>query len=159
MNENPYKSPDERDVVSKAKGEPTKRVAVVGTWLIVTGMVGILGNCVMFVGLNALLPRAPQPEGMDEATSIAYQRGVDAAPFLDCCVVTIPTLAVYPLVVLAGIRMHQMRNRWLGITGAILAMLPCSAAMLIGIPAGALTLVVLLDRSVATAFDAKQRRR
>jgi hypothetical protein len=96
---------------------------------------------------------------MDDDTFRAYERGKATAPLLDCCLISVPTLAVYPLVIVAGMRMRQLQSRWLAILGAILAMLPCSPVMLLGLPVGIWSLIVMADPSVQAAFERPQRRR
>jgi hypothetical protein len=151
---------NERGATAQERGRPS-RVAAPATALIVVGVLGIVANFLLALGLNAFRPpRGPseRPAGMDDATFQAYERGRAAAPLLDCCLIALPTLVVYPLVIVAGVQMAQLRSRWLAITGAILSMAPCSPAVVLGLPVGIWSLVVLGEPAVRTAF-AEQRPR
>jgi hypothetical protein len=96
---------------------------------------------------------------MDDESFKAYERGRAAAPLFDCCLITIPTLALYPLVIVAGIRMRQLQNRWLATAGAVLAMTPCSPIILLGVPVGVWSLIVMADPAVRAAFAGQRQRR
>jgi hypothetical protein len=141
--------------------DPTGRVAAPATALIVVGCLGIVANSLVAVGLNAIRPGpgpARRPAGMDEETFKQYERGRAAAPLVDCCLVAIPTLAVYPLVIVAGIRMRRLRSYGLAMVGAILGMAPCSPVLLVGLPVGAWSLIVLADPAVRAAFAGQRQR-
>jgi hypothetical protein len=133
------------------------RVAAPAAALIVVGCLGLATNLSVAVLLNAIRQdRGPveRPAGMDDATYQAYERGRATAPLLDCCLISIPTLAVYPIVILGGVRMRRSQSRWLATLGAVLAMGPCSPAMLIGLPVGVWALIVLSRPEVWAAFGA-----
>jgi hypothetical protein len=150
------------DEGNEVRHDPSRRVAAPAIMLVIVGCLGLVANCLLGVGLNALRQdRGPvvRPAGMDDETFKAYERGRATAPLLDCCLISLPTLAVYPLIIVAGVRMRQLRSRWLAITGAVLAMLPCSAVMLLGIPVGVWSLIVMADPTVREAFGAPRRRR
>jgi hypothetical protein len=141
--------------------DPARRVAAPGTALIVVGCLGIVANLLLALTLNAIRQNqgpGGRPAGMDDETFQAYERGRAAAPLLDCCLISIPTLAVYPLVILAGIRMRQLQNRWLAIVGAVLGMAPCSPVILLGLPVGLWSLIVIGDPAVKEQFAAQRRR-
>jgi hypothetical protein len=141
--------------------DPTRQVAAPATALMVVGCLGIVANLLVAVGLNAIRP-SPGPAGrlagMDDETFKQYERGRAAAPLVDCCVVAVPTLAVYPLVIVAGIRMRQLRSRGLAMVGAIMGMAPCSPVLLLGLPVGVWSLVVLADPAVRAAFAGQRER-
>jgi hypothetical protein len=141
---------------------PARRVATPGAGLIIVGCLGIVANVLLAMCLNALRQdRGPveRPPGMDDETFKAYERGRAAAPLLDCCLIALPTLAVYPLVIAAGIRMRQLQSRGLAIVGAILGMAPCSPVVLLGLPVGVWSLIVLADPAVRAAFAGGRRHR
>jgi hypothetical protein len=140
------------------RGDPARRVTAPAAALIILGCLGIVANFLPGVGLIVIRQdRGPveRPAGMDDATFEDYERGRAAAPLLDCCLISLPTLAVYPLVIVAGIRMRHLQTRWL----AILGMAPCSPVMLFGLPVGVWSLFVLADPAVRTAFASRGRRR
>jgi hypothetical protein len=142
--------------------DPARRVSAPGKALVLTGCLGIMANLMLGLALDAARrDRAPaaRPAGMDDATFQAYQRGRAAAPWFHWCLVAVPTLAVYPLVMTAGARMRQLRSRGLAMVGAVLAMAPCSPVMLVGLPVGVWSLIVLADPAVRAAFDGQRRRR
>jgi hypothetical protein len=141
--------------------EPVRRVAAPAAALIVIGFLGIVANFAFALGLNAILQdRGPgeRPAGMDDETFRSYERGRTAGPLFGCCLMSIPTLAVYPLVILAGMRMRQLRNRGFAITGAVLAMSPFSPVVLLGLPVGVWALIVMADPAVRAAFTRRRNR-
>jgi hypothetical protein len=135
--------------------DPARGLATPAAALVAVGCLGIAANIVLAVILNAIRhdPGAPErSSGTGGETSEAYKRGQAAAPLFDCCLIAIPTLAVYPLVIIGGIRMRQFKNRGLAMLGAILAMAPCSAVILLGLPIGIWSLIVLADPAVRAEF-------
>jgi hypothetical protein len=64
-------------------------------------------------------------------------------------------LAVFAVVVMAGLRLMKLRSRGLVMTGAILAMLPCftSCCCIVGMPLGIWAIVVLNKPDVASQFE------
>jgi predicted Ser/Thr protein kinase len=57
-----------------------------------------------------------------------------------------------PLIILGASNMLNLRSRSLAVTGAILAMIPCTPCFIIGLPVGIWALVVLMDPEVREAF-------
>ena len=82
----------------------------------------------------------------------SYKLGGKAAPFLQTVAIGMVTLAVYPLALLGGLRMKQLRNRPLALGSSVLVMLPCSPTFLVGIPLGIWAIAVLMDPIVKRAF-------
>ena len=126
-----------------------------GLALIVTACLGIFGNCVF--GLAAIaIPREPipvqAPEGVDDATWRSYRNGALMAPGLSLCMATFPVLFVYPVVLIAGVRMRAKRSYFFCVVGALCAMLPCSLAFLVGLPCGIWALAILFNRDVREVF-------
>lgn len=75
---------------------------------------------------------------------------------LDAIFPVIGTLRVvipYGIVVFGAIRMKQLKNYNLAIAASILAMLPCSACCILGLPVGIWSLVVLCNRDIHAAFQ------
>jgi predicted Zn finger-like uncharacterized protein len=61
-------------------------------------------------------------------------------------------IALGALILTGGVMMKQLRNYGLAMTGAIVAMLPCSLCCLLGLPLGIWSLVVLNNQDVKDAF-------
>jgi len=142
----------------RAWTRPERLVTNPSMGLIVVGCLGIGANILVALILPVINPpRVPdRPAGMDDGTYEASKAGAASAPLCDCCCITLTTLLVYPLVIVAGFRMRQLRSRMLVILGAILAMFPCSPVILLGVPIGIWALVVLNDRDVVAAFAANK---
>lgn len=139
---------------------PTGRVAAPAAFLIVVACLACMANVAVLVTLNAMRPKQEptRPPGMDDATYQAYERGRATAPLFDCCLLGVPTLGVYAVVLAGGIQMSRLCNRRLAVTASILAMLPCSPAFLFGLPIGIWALIVLLDPAVKAGFDRNRGR-
>ncbi|MCA9119786.1 MAG: hypothetical protein H6822_34740 [Planctomycetaceae bacterium] len=58
----------------------------------------------------------------------------------------------YGIVVFGAMRMKQLKSYPLAIAASILAMLPCSACCILGLPVGIWSLVVLCNRDIRKAF-------
>lgn len=134
---------------------PTGRVAAPAAFLIVVACLACMANVAVLVALSAVRPKQEptRPPGMDDDTYRAYERGRATAPLLDCCLLGVPTLGVYGVVLAGGIQMARLCNRRLAMTASILAMLPCSPAFLFGLPIGIWALIVLLDPAIKAGFD------
>jgi hypothetical protein len=131
---------------------PARRAAAPATALVVVASLGLVANCLLGLGLSAFRQNqgpATPPPGVDKES---YERGRASAPLFDCCLVVVPTLAVYPLVLAGGIQMRRLRSHSLAVAAAVLAMFPCSPAFLLGLPFGIWAFVVLLDPDVKAAF-------
>jgi hypothetical protein len=157
MDPNPYISPPSPPLqqgvdVAQLVGNPGAALKIVG-WLAIG--VNLLIACVL-PGMTHTPGPVRRPAGMDDETFEAHKAGAASAPFLDCCCISFSTLLVYPTVIVAGIRMQQLRNRVFAMVGACLAMLPCSPVMLLGVPIGIWSLIVLNDRDVVAAFAARK---
>lgn len=137
--------------------DPAKRVRVPGTLLVVVGCLGIAANLMLVVFPNALRDRGSvrRPPGMNDSAFESYKRS-RTAPLMDY-LLPAPPFAVYSLVIFAGARMRQLRSRGLAITGAFLAMLPCSLVIVFGIPVGIWSLIVLANPAVTEAFAIPRR--
>ena len=61
-------------------------------------------------------------------------------------------LGVSGFLIWAGLQMKELRNRTLCIVACILAMIPCLACCLVGLPVGIWGLVVLMNDEVKQAF-------
>lgn len=134
---------------------PETRLAGPATGLIVTGILGLVLNVVCGLGavvFTAQTKETRRPAGMDDETFKQYERGRDAAPLLQFCGCLCPAVIVYPLVLVGASRMRQARGYGMAIASAILAMLPCGVAFLLGLPIGIWALVVLMDPQVKAAF-------
>jgi hypothetical protein len=61
-------------------------------------------------------------------------------------------LALNGLTIYAGWEMRNLRAWNLALAGSIIAMLPCSACCILGLPMGIWALIVLIDNDVKQAF-------
>ncbi len=132
-----------------------RRIAGPAIGLIVTGCIGLFGNCLCGFGMAALSQNpggGSRPAGMSDEDYRLYQDGRASAAFLQLCGMAIPAVAVYPFVIYSGIRLKGLRDRGLGIVCSILAMFPCGPAFLLGLPIGIWALIVLMDPEVKAAF-------
>lgn len=159
-----HSSPDwpevRNDENSRYHCDPARRVAAPAIALLLVGGLGIAANVLMWMAMVMLRDRTPppRPAGMDGETYEAYQRGRTAAPFLSCVCLSVPTFAIYPLIIVAGTRMREMRNPKTVVLGAILAMFPGSVIVLAGLPVAIWTLVVMADPAVRAEFSRRSRR-
>ncbi|MCA9147446.1 MAG: hypothetical protein KDB05_31930 [Planctomycetales bacterium] len=65
---------------------------------------------------------------------------------------TLVLMIPYGIVIFGATRMKQLKNYPLAIAASILAMLPCSACCILGLPVGIWSLVVLCNRDIRDAF-------
>jgi hypothetical protein len=141
--------------------DPAERVGPPAVSLILVAVLGLLVNCsfvvVNFANHRNEPLRAP-PTNMTQAEKDAFRRGQKSAPFIDVCCIGLPTVAVYGLILAGALSMQRLHSRGLAMTAAILAMLPCGPAILVGLPVGIWALVVLSNRDVALAFQPDSRR-
>jgi hypothetical protein len=135
-----------------------RRVAGAGNGLVVTGVAGILLNCLMHFGSMWLAPAEPprlvrdlqaKADALDPA---AAERGAAAAPGTQLCVIALPTLLVYPLAIVGGLRLKRLESYGLVLASSIVVMLPCSCAVVLGLPVGLWALTLLADPSIKSKF-------
>lgn len=88
----------------------------------------------------------------------AFKRGQDAAPLFNCCGTVFVSLVYLP-VLLGGLKLTQGTVGGLATAGVVMAMLPCSAAFLIGLPVGIWGLMVLNRPGLQDALREPRRRR
>jgi hypothetical protein len=127
------------------------RVSNVGAVLLVTAVIACAGNVGVFLVGSAVrrsTPPAPPPAGMTPDERRSWQYGQDAAVFLEFVCLATTSVAVYLPVFLAGLSLPNGRGYSLGITAAVLAMLPCSPGCLMGVPVGIWALLVLTNEDV-----------
>jgi hypothetical protein len=136
------------------RGDPARRVAGPGAALVVVGCLGIEANLVLACvhPLRHAEPPVERQAGMNDETSKMYKLGQESAPLVELCVIWIPTLGLYSFVIAAGIKMRQLRRRKLVMAGTIIAMAPCSPVMLLGVPVGIWSLIVLSNPEVKAGF-------
>jgi hypothetical protein len=136
-----------------------RRVAGPENGLVATGTAGLLLNCLLNLGSILLAPKEPADAGpgLDAAARrldpVAAERGRAAAPLLQTCVIVIPTLLIYPLAIVGGLRMKRFQSYRLALASSLLVMLPCSCAFLLGLPLGIWALVLLLDPTIKSKFQ------
>jgi hypothetical protein len=141
--------------MDRGEGPALRRVAAPAAAVTVVAILALLVNGVGAVVMNRLSAAAPdpgRPAGMSDDEYRNYQRGREAGPFLELCGVGLLTLLVYPLAILGGVRMRQLRSRALAVAGAVLIMLPCSPVFLAGVPVGIWALATLNDPAVRAEF-------
>lgn len=135
-----------------------RRVEVAANGLVIVGTAGLLLNCLLNFGSMMLAPEEPAPaiRALEDAgralDPAAAERGRDAAPLMQTCAIAVPTLLVYPLAIVGGLRMKQLRNHRLAVASSIVVMLPCSCAFLAGLPIGLWSLTVLTTPEVKSRF-------
>jgi len=148
--ENPYQSPTPVDtgnqaydysndayVESMAKSKLTPP-AVMLIIIAALGLLGVLANLVSLGGVNNA--------GDAEAAMILFF-GIGLGAVFNC------------IILAGGIQMLNLKSRSLGVTAAILAMLPCGVCCIIGLPAGIWALVLLNDPMIIRAYRSRERRR
>jgi hypothetical protein len=141
--ENPYQAPAEYAPAEVFPGAFAQdRVSAPATGLIVTGSLGLAVQILGAVG--TVLAVAFQPMARNNA--FVGEVGVRLAlGMLGIC------LSV--LVIFAGVKMKNLENYVLSMTGAIIAVIPCfSPCCFLGIPFGIWAIVVLVSPEVKAAF-------
>jgi hypothetical protein len=133
--------------------DPVRRVERAGDALVAVGCLGLVANLLAVPALSLLMALTE----MNAADHTTVRRGPISSPFFDFFLVGIPTLAVSSIVIAGGYRMRQVRNRWLGVTAAVLALAPWSPAVLVGLPVGVWVLMVLANPAVRAAFRPNRR--
>jgi hypothetical protein len=117
--------------------DPVRRREAAGSALIAVGWLGLACNYLLYLVLTLLPfligaePVAPGPPR--------------SSPFAAFVWFEMPAVVVYSLVIAGGYRMRQGRSRWLALTAGILAMLPCSPAVVAGLPVGVWALTLLAE--------------
>ncbi len=142
-----------------------KRAATVGTALLITAVIAGTSNIglAMIAGaIQRTRPRAePPPSWVRPEDRASWERGRVAAPGFQLCCAGVVSLGIYLPVFLGGLRLQQGGGWGLGLTAAIMALLPCSPGFLLGLPVGIWALIVLSDSNVQEALRSRswQRRR
>lgn len=104
----------------------------------------VLGALDLAIGALATCSRIGSLGASQGRTSaISSDHPAELAGYLFYVALTLLSFVVGALVLTAGIRLSRRRGRGLGITAAIVAMLPISCAFLLGIPIGIWALVTL----------------
>jgi hypothetical protein len=86
--------------------------------------------------------------------AIADKQTADALPGVGIMIgAAVIKLALDALTIYGAWQMRQLRNWGLSLTGAIVAMLPCSICCILGLPIGIWAVVVLIDGDVKRAFN------
>lgn len=133
----------------------------VGVSLIVVAVLGVVSNVGLAVIANAIQRAGPQPQPPPNLTrheKESWERGRDAAPAMQLCGAAFVSLVYLP-VFLGGLKLQQGRGRGLGMTAAVMALLPCSAAFLVGLPVGIWAMMVLGRPDVKQALEPPPPRR
>lgn len=130
------------------------RVSGPATWLIVLSILGIvalvLNLLLLIAGISLVgMVMQDQPGGpRDDEVSDFLFRGVFNL------ITNLLSLAVQIFILVAALKMKELRNYGLAMTAAILCLVPCTSpcCCLIGIPIGIWMLTVLNDPRVKNAF-------
>lgn len=132
--------------------EAHREVNKLGQYLIVTAVLGIASNLGLLMGLRALnqdnQPKPP-PNIQDRA---AFEAGQAMAPFFDFMVVGLISFAVYGPVLIGGRKLQNGCGGTLVYVGAVMGMLPCSIAFLVGLPVGIWAMNVLSKPGIEEAL-------
>ena len=91
--------------------------------------------------------------GIIGVAAVADPQTADALPAAGAMIgAGVIALALNALTLYAAWQMRQLRSWGLSLTGAILAMLPCTPCCIIGLPIGIWAVIVLIDNEVKAAF-------
>ena len=146
--DNPYQSPMSQGYPVQGLPEPLalQRVAGPATALIVTAILGLIGNLLslaIFIVVFSIKPGMP-PGGNINLDELA-------GPFN--IAIAIIGLPVGVLMLIGAMKMKKLESYGLAMAGAIVGMLPyLSPCCILGLPFGIWALVVLADGSVKAAF-------
>lgn len=115
--------------------------------LLVVALLDFLPALISFVcGLFEACERFPRVDWEDRQACEFFMISLVAL------VVHLPTIG---LLMLASRKMRQLRLRGLALAAAVVAIIPCHAAFVLGIPIGIWSLIVLTRRDVAATFSAQ----
>jgi hypothetical protein len=128
--------------------DPVRRAERAGGALVLVGCLGLAANFLTVPAFQLLTALTE----MSTADPPRVRQGPASSPSFVWLPGAILTLALDSLVIAGGSRMRQVRSRWLGLTAAVLALVPCSPAVLVGLPVGVWVLMVLADPAVRAAF-------
>ena len=130
-----------------------RMVAAVGAALIVVAALGPVTNLGLAITLNSIRSADPPqpPPGLTPGERTSWQRGRDSAPgcFL---IASVLVSLIYIPVLIGGLKLRHAEGRGIGITAAVISMLPVSPAFLAGLPIGIWSLVVLNRPEVIEAM-------
>lgn len=124
-----------------------------GVWLLIVGVADLVSTVFSMIGGEAIVPaiiEAVQKENPDFDPDVLGGMGWYSPSHL---LLIGFGLAITLLVIVGGLRMMSMKGWWLGLTAAILAMIPCFGPCCgIGLPIGLWALFVLMKPDVKQAF-------
>jgi len=129
-----------------------ERVAGPATGLIVVAVVAVLTNWIGGMIMSAALRNAVEANQPREQGNTNAERGADVGRSLSNVCPGIVSTGVYSVVLIGGLRMRSLASHSAATTGAWVAMLPLSPAVLVGLPVGIWALRVLGDPEVQQAF-------
>jgi phage FluMu protein Com len=144
--DNPYQSPVSSLYLAPGRADPfaKQRVAGPATALIVTAVLGLIGNVLSLAFIGFVLsqrPALPPNNNLDDFTG-----------YMNLGVAFIG-LPVGVVMLIGAMKMKKLESYGLAMAGAILGMIPyLSPCCLLGLPFGIWALVVLSDGSVKAAF-------
>jgi len=120
--------------------------------LLVTGILGILvaiANLVMNLAGIGMAQRQVGQLGGQAKEEMQMQMLIQGPVAIGVAVLA---LLIYVLVIVGAMKMKSLQSHGLAMTASILAMLPCSACCLLGLPMGIWSLITLSKPEVKAAF-------
>jgi hypothetical protein len=135
------------------------RVSRLGVVLIATAIIcGLsnLGGLMVASAIRRQNPPAQPPKNMSPEDQKQWERGRDSAPLIDFACVGAVSMIYLP-VFLGGLALQRGSGRGLGMTAAVIAMLPCSPGFLLGLPIGIWALFVLNNQDAIHVLEHKPR--
>jgi hypothetical protein len=118
---------------------------------ILAALTNFLGGLFLLAALRGAVDDNAAPTAPSDSNSNS-ERGAEVGRSSAPCFIGIPTLGVYGIVLVGGLRMRSLTSHRAATTGAWVAMLPLSPAVVIGLPVGIWALRVLGDPVVRGAF-------
>lgn len=135
-----------------------KSVGIALIFVAVAGGVTNVGSAIVATTISRSERKSKPPANMTRDQQANWERGRDAAPALNLCAGVSLSL-IYVPVFLGGLMLTQGRSRGLGMAAAVLAMFPCSIALLAGIPIGIWAIMVLRRPAAKIFFETSGTRR
>ena len=138
------------------------KVTTPAVGLIVTGGLGIawgmlVGSCCLFGAIMAAAgaPGQPNNPNPQAANAQAFGNAVGAAFY---GVWGLLAIAMSTVTLLGGLKLKRLSGMGLAMTGAILALVPCSPCVILGLPFGIIAIIAMNDPEVTAVFAARRRR-
>jgi hypothetical protein len=131
--------------------DPGLRLTAPGLCIIGLALLGLVNS----IGMMIWPPAPPKPGTIDPKVLRSYEQGRAVAMGAASPLVAL----AYLFMLIGGAGMIRREIHWLGVCSALMAMVPCSPACVLGIPIGIWSLVVLFQRDVQNAYGYKWMKR